>query len=402
MAASRSNDCLNKTSIDVPPHLVVHLDVARTSGSRTLAVSSSEWQQLRADILTRDNNTCSSCGYTSPDDKGRGMKVDHKDGDASNNHPSNLRLYCPPCEAIRHCGLHGLYGYIILGSSDLDQLEIIRRTREVFESSGTIPRVTELDPHAIRPNMSIVDFANLLLEKDWDNLPEKYRSFKGFFTNRADKLFSNLKSDDALHSDSNIRAEQILDLESSLPWMIFSPQEHTSLQNFLDTWPPSTTRLFEYACICVVNSKASLDDRGASDVEGLISAWEDSCANQHASATELDLLARRYNVLGGKWVLLAERDKVDALWSRIARSTHAGTLGTEAKVLPSDESSDDRRHVIRISTKDYTDFQDVKRVRESLRRLGIKGKIGYKPNAYTACSVYSNNPWNIRPTKYQM
>ncbi|KAG5729344.1 UPF0696 like protein [Termitomyces sp. T112] len=397
MAAFQLTDN-NKVFTDAPPRRVVHLDVTRTWDNRTLAVSSSEWRQLRADILRRDNNTCSSCGYTSPDDTGRGMKVDHIDGDASNNHPSNLRVHCPPCEAIRHCGLHGLYGYITLGSSALDQLEIIKRTREVFETSGNIPRVKEVDPHAIKPKISIVEFANILLETDWDNLPEKFRSFKGFFTNRADKLFSITKYRDAFHSDSNIRAEQIINLESSLPWMTFSPEEHTSLQNFLDTWRPSTTRLFEYAWICVSNPKASRRD--SPDIQGLLSAWDDSCTNQRASARELDLLARQYHVFVGKWLIFAERDNVDALWFRIARSTHAGTLGTEAKVSPFDESSDEGRHVICVFTNDYRDFRDVKRVRESLRRLGIKDRIGYKPDAYTHCRVYSNNPWNIRPSMY--
>ncbi|KAG6885098.1 hypothetical protein C0992_005468, partial [Termitomyces sp. T32_za158] len=187
MTTSQSNDNRNETSIDA----TIHLDVLRVWNHDALPVSSPEWQEIRADILTRNNNACSSCGYN-PLDSAR-LKIHHKDGDASNNDPSNLRVHCPPCTAIRHCGLHGLRGYIILGLSDLDQLEIIQRTREVFATSGTIPRVTELDPRAIRPDMSIGDFAELLLETNWYDLPEKYRKFKGFFTNIADKLFSEEK-----------------------------------------------------------------------------------------------------------------------------------------------------------------------------------------------------------------
>ena len=93
------------------------LRLSQTSirGDTSLPVSSSEWRALRTKILLRDKCTCSSCGYVSPCPNGRWMTIDHKDRNASNNAASNLRIYCPPCEAIRHCGTSGLQNWLVAG-----------------------------------------------------------------------------------------------------------------------------------------------------------------------------------------------------------------------------------------------------------------------------------------------
>jgi hypothetical protein len=57
----------------------------------------------------------------------------------------------------------------------------------------------------------------------------------------------------------------------------------------------------------------------------------------------------------------------------IATATHFGTLGTAAKVSPRSDSE----HVIYGFTRDYTDVDDVNRVRNGLRRIGVD-VIGYK------------------------
>ena len=167
----------------------LHLSVTRTWGNRTLPVSSCQWKALRTEILLRDNYTCASCGYRSQTSPGRAMIIDHKDGNASNNDPLNLRVHCPPCEAIRHCGFSGIKGRIVIGTSDMDQVEIIRKTREIFQSSTAIPLPVLVDPSIIPVEMGPVDFANILLETEWEELPEEYRRFRGFFTKRASRLF---------------------------------------------------------------------------------------------------------------------------------------------------------------------------------------------------------------------
>jgi hypothetical protein len=121
------------------------------------------------------------------------MIVDHKDGNASNNDLLNLRVHCPPCDAIRHCGFAGIKGWITLGQSTMDQVEIVRKTRELFENSSAIPLPTLVDPSVAPVDMSPVDFANILIKVDWEDLPEEYRRFRGFFSEHASHLFLKTK-----------------------------------------------------------------------------------------------------------------------------------------------------------------------------------------------------------------
>lgn len=136
-------------------------------------------------------------------------------------------------------------------------------------------------------------------------------------------------------------------------------------------------------------------------VASLRKAWDDICAKPESQpdTTDLDRLARRFDILSGKWLVFVSQAQVDAVWSRVASATHAGTLGTSAKVSP--RSDDSNGHVICVFTRDYTDASDVNKVRDGLRRLRLRDTIGYKPDVYTYCHVYQDNPWNIFPTRYR-
>jgi HNH endonuclease len=168
----------------------MHLSVTRTWGNRTLPLKSTAWRKLRAEIIQRDDRTCESCAYKSPHPIGRGLVVDHRDGDASNNDPTNLRVHCPPCDAIRHCGLSGLNGWIELAKSDMEQVEIVRKTREIVEQTGDVPPVRDVDPFATPAQMSTVDLANRLLKVDWEDLTEEEKALRGFFTERTGRMFA--------------------------------------------------------------------------------------------------------------------------------------------------------------------------------------------------------------------
>src|ERR1700676_1977497 len=101
------------------------------------------------------------------------------------------------------------------------------------------------------------------------------------------------------------------------------------------------------------------------------------CTSRQPTTADLDELARRFSMLTGKWMVFTPPSQIDALWSRIASATHAGTLGIAAKVSPREDSDS---HLICIYTRDYTDKGDVDKVRGGLRRLGMKEPIGYKPD----------------------
>lgn len=50
-------------------------------------------------LVERDGNKCSECGINEWQGKPIRLWVDHKDGNATNNLPSNLRLVCPNCDS---------------------------------------------------------------------------------------------------------------------------------------------------------------------------------------------------------------------------------------------------------------------------------------------------------------
>jgi hypothetical protein len=155
------------------------------------------------------------------------------------------------------------------------------------------------------------------------------------------------------------------------------------------------------AWICISNSRPQTtgDDVDTTDWAGLSKAWDDICSDRQPTITDLDKLARRFGLLTGKWLVFAPHATVDALWRCIASATHAGTLGHFSKISP---RSDDDSHVICVFTRDYTNMSEVKKIRNGLRRLGVKGVIGYKPDIYTHCQVYKDNPWGISPTRYRL
>jgi hypothetical protein len=77
-----------------------------------------------------------------------------------------------------------------LARSDMDQVEIVRRTRKMFEETGVMPPIREVDPLATRTNTDTVELANRLLHSDWEALTNEEKSLRGFFTGYAQNLFA--------------------------------------------------------------------------------------------------------------------------------------------------------------------------------------------------------------------
>lgn len=72
----------------------------------------------------------------------------------------------------------------------MDQAEIVRRTRKLFEESGSIPKILEVDACAAHAKITTVDLANKLTEVDWEELSEEDKGLRGFFTRYAKDLFA--------------------------------------------------------------------------------------------------------------------------------------------------------------------------------------------------------------------
>jgi hypothetical protein len=96
--------------------------------------------------------------------------------------------------------------------------------------------------------------------------------------------------------------------------------------------------------------------------------------------------------LGGKWLLFVPVAQIDEVWDKVRASTEQGLLGGLSKVAtskPNPNAKNAATRVICVYTYDWTDREDVMRVREQLRELGFRSKISYKADRETNAGNYS-------------
>jgi len=93
----------------------------------------------------------------------------------------------------------------------------------------------------------------------------------------------------------------------------------------------------------------------------------------------------------GKWLVFVDVKNIDDVWAKIKRATEEGRLGGSAKVAtakPNPNATNPDTKVICVYTYDWTDEEDLRRVREELRKLGITNKIPYKADEDTLSGKY--------------
>ncbi len=92
----------------------------------------------------------------------------------------------------------------------------------------------------------------------------------------------------------------------------------------------------------------------------------------------------------GKWLIFVHRHEVQAVWNSIKTATEEGKLGQASKVSTAyDAGYSPSQHVICVFTYDWTDSEDVLRVRKELRELGIVQPLPYKADEDTHSGKYS-------------
>lgn len=60
----------------------------------------SERKTLRKILIEERGTSCSQCKGSEWQNQPMPLEIDHKDGNAGNNLPSNIRLLCPNCHAL--------------------------------------------------------------------------------------------------------------------------------------------------------------------------------------------------------------------------------------------------------------------------------------------------------------
>ncbi len=99
----------------------------------------------------------------------------------------------------------------------------------------------------------------------------------------------------------------------------------------------------------------------------------------------------KHTARGGKWNVFVPNAQADAFWAKIKAALADGRLGDRAKVStarPNANSNNPNKSVIIVYTYDGDDEEDVWRVREALRQLGVTEKIGWKADHATRQGLY--------------
>jgi hypothetical protein len=99
----------------------------------------------------------------------------------------------------------------------------------------------------------------------------------------------------------------------------------------------------------------------------------------------------RSNMKSGKWLVFADIKEIDDIWAKIKTATENGLLGGSSKVStakPNPNAVNKNKKVVCVYTYDYTDKDDVMRIREEMRKIGILSKIPYKTDKATLKGEY--------------
>jgi hypothetical protein len=73
----------------------------------------------------------------------------------------------------------------------MEQVEIVRKTREIFENTGVIPHPKRIDPSVKPVDICVLELANMMLKTPWEDLPKEFQRLRGFFTKRSSRLFQD-------------------------------------------------------------------------------------------------------------------------------------------------------------------------------------------------------------------
>lgn len=155
--------------------------------------------------------------------------------------------------------------------------------------------------------------------------------------------------------------------------------------------------------------KHSTSDSDDSDddmeLELLMEAWQDlQSSGKPISKEAIFELARKFNVTAGKWMIFVDVGaKGDLIWSIVAKGVLTGkTLAQLAKINTIDpNTSHPNRHVVCIFNKNFLNMDEVMESERTIRSLGIKCKLLYKPDVFTYLNVYAGNKWKLSPVIYE-
>jgi hypothetical protein len=216
---------------------------------------------------------------------------------------------------------------------------------------------------------------------------------------------SNLVFKSLLHRNiimEDLEAPKVIRFDGDIP-----------IAEFLCQWRPSNIPFEHFEWIHISTAYSRRSDAYLIDTPGLALAWEDLCLNslERLTTSHIEELAKKHNVLHGKWLIFVDTNQVDDIWEVIAKAVINNGLAIEAKVstlhpkpknvkIPKEEKIPNRKHVMCVWSENFTLLDDVFALRDRLRALGFSSPIGYKPDAYSICGVYQGNSLGLSPIKF--
>lgn len=169
-----------------------------------------------------------------------------------------------------------------------------------------------------------------------------------------------------------------------------------NLVQYLSRWPPSRTPSI-YGPWIEVQRGGQQPTTSPPDLKGLSDSFQSLALSGTVTPETLDQISKTHNVITGKWMIFEESDKIDMLWGNLVYHLCIERQKGSAKVSTWKKGE---KHVICVYVDDYTDLEEVNGLRMALKAIGVKRKIGFKPDAYTHLGIYKENAWNIRPSRY--
>ncbi|TFK20777.1 hypothetical protein FA15DRAFT_646552 [Coprinopsis marcescibilis] len=129
-------------------------------------------------------------------------------------------------------------------------------------------------------------------------------------------------------------------------------------------------------------------------------------AAQAEATKRLEEISVEHGYVSGKWLIFAPAEKVDVIWSAVAKSLVSGPLSStcaySAKVATSPgEQTPNYQHVICVYIPDVYDKPKVLEVMKVLLRNHGLNLSGVKSNLYTRLDIDSKHPSGIQSTVWK-
>lgn len=207
-----------------------------------------KWRQLYKTAVKKNNGKCNFCGIEC-----KKINITLVRNSTDVNEKTSL-ICCKICKMIYEC--HYTYEKeLILCYSKLQQNEIVIRSINYIKNNNCIPMITNIDPDAMRLNLSLIEYLDVIGQKN--KLPKEMDNYKLFLTPYFDKshivdvqiesesmfVDDNDSEPDEFESDDKYEKYELdTNVDKELPLYNFTDNE----KNILDKlFKPNTINMLE-------------------------------------------------------------------------------------------------------------------------------------------------------------